>query len=263
MDLCFDVINYKLKRTFNDNYPNKSNNYLRLLFNFTTDDWENLNKYIILKNNHNQAFLFDYDSEGVLVPFDVLGGSKLYVSIYRVSDDVRVTTNVVTVYLKESNYTTNYSSITDFDGDIINIIRTHLTSIDDTILGLDDVYAKSSDLRNIESDIENLDKIYSKITDLNDLRSEVDNLDSKYPHKSELNRIIDRIDELDTIYAKISTVEDIESEIDDLVNVYASKSIVEGLRERVIVLESNYSNLNDDVTNLKNSIYGVEEDMLL
>jgi hypothetical protein len=269
MDLYFTVTDYKLSKDFKDTYPNKSNDYLRLFIDFTTTDWDDLNKYIILKNNLNQAFSFDYDSTGILIPFDVLKGSRFYVSVYGVSDDVRVTTNVVTVYLKESNYTTEYSSIVDFEGDIIDNIRKHLTTLDTEFDDLDTTYAKHSEIQTILDDISNLDKVYSKITDLNDLRSDVEDLDKVYCTISDYNYLLERLSELSGIYASKSSVDNLQSELDDLDNQYANKYLVEGIKYKVDNLENVYvkltsfNMLSEEVTDLKEKIIGIEEDMLL
>lgn len=120
MDLFFTIINHKLKKESVKVYPNKSNNYLRLFFDFITGDWDNVTKFIILKNHKNKAYQFSYDVDGLKVPVDILNGNRFYVTVYGVNNDeeLRITTNEVRIGLVGSGFTNNIESIEEYSADI-------------------------------------------------------------------------------------------------------------------------------------------------
>ena len=86
---------------------NDSYNYLELQFSFENDsEWENLTKRVLFRNNEEPVYCKQLDNENkVMVPFEVLAGEFFVFELYGITDDMRITTNYVTVYLKNSGYT--------------------------------------------------------------------------------------------------------------------------------------------------------------
>ena len=120
MDLEFNVVNQSLSLNDNDYVlVDKSNNYLNILIDYTTEEWDNAIKYVLLKNKQKEAFLFEYSNTGVKVPSKVLTGNNFRIMTYGVSEDnIRVTTNELLIRLNKSGFTSEISSINDEDIDI-------------------------------------------------------------------------------------------------------------------------------------------------
>lgn len=153
MDLNFKVINQKLIKKEKKYLVSKSDNYLRLFFDFETTDWNKLNIYIILRNEEDESYQFHYDKEGIVVPYDVVKNKHFFVSVYGTNDEYRITTNVVKVKLFSSGYTNDISSVEESSKDII-------VELDEKIngkVGFDDVSrvglsGEYNDLKNIPSE---------------------------------------------------------------------------------------------------------------
>ena len=116
MELHFNVNNQKLEQSDSDFIVNKSNNYLKLFFDIQTDDWIGLTWFVILKDDKRVAYQFNWNSEGVIVPFDVVKGKSFYVSLYGAdSSTKRITTNELRIRLIQAGYTRDIHSITDIE----------------------------------------------------------------------------------------------------------------------------------------------------
>ena len=63
MELEFIIQNQKLKRVDKNTIINKTRNYVHCSFQFETDDWDPLDKYIIIKDEEGHNYLFDLDDE--------------------------------------------------------------------------------------------------------------------------------------------------------------------------------------------------------
>lgn len=120
MDLLFTINNDKFKKARVTDYPNKSNNYLRVLIDFITDDWVGLTKFLILRNSNHDAYQLHYAEEGVKLPVDVVRGDFFYITVYGADneDEVRITTNELLINLKESGYTKDIKDLEDYPEDI-------------------------------------------------------------------------------------------------------------------------------------------------
>lgn len=120
LELKFKIENQKL--TFQDKkfIVDKSNNYLKLFFEFATEDWNDLFKFAILKNSKRKAFQFRItNDDGIIVPSEVLIGKYFLISIYGADIETnRITTNEIRINLKQSGYTANISQIHDTGRDI-------------------------------------------------------------------------------------------------------------------------------------------------
>ena len=101
--LNFRVINQSLTRTDNFIPVEGSKNYLLASFEFTTDDWDNIDtKTAVFVNEQNIKHEVVISDGICFVPFEVLTNSGyIYVSVY---GGDRITTNSVPVFIEASGY---------------------------------------------------------------------------------------------------------------------------------------------------------------
>lgn len=120
LELKFKIENQKLTFLDKEFIVDKSNNYLKLFFEFATQDWNDLHKFAILKNSKRKAYQFRItDKEAIIVPSEVLIGKYFLISIYGADINTnRITTNEIRINLKQSGYTANISQIHDTGRDI-------------------------------------------------------------------------------------------------------------------------------------------------
>ena len=130
MDINFTVKNHILKRNKIKTYSNDSNNYLQLNFNFLTDDWQDLIKFVILKNSKHEAYQFHYTDDGLKVPNAVLTGDKFYITMYGADtdDNIRLTTNELFILLNDSGFTEDIKDLEDITPDIWTQLWTDINS---------------------------------------------------------------------------------------------------------------------------------------
>ena len=104
MDLEFTVNNQVLKRTDSNKPANWSDNYLRLVFTFESDDWTGLNKYCLLRVS-GELYRVELDNDSVTLPVGVLTSDRLIITLYGTdNEDYRITTNMVSIILGKSGY---------------------------------------------------------------------------------------------------------------------------------------------------------------
>lgn len=129
MDLNFKVENQKLIKIEHKYLVSQSDNYIRLKFDFRTVDWNNMDIFVLLKNEDNETFQFSYDKEkGIIVPYPVVKNKHFYVSVYGVNDNYRITTNKVRVKLFTSGYTQDLSSLDEeYSKDILHELNERLS----------------------------------------------------------------------------------------------------------------------------------------
>lgn len=118
----FDVYNQRMIPLNEKPYiVNKSRNYLQLKFNFKTEDWENLNKFILfrVKDKHYLEELGKGNEIIITVPNYTIKNNFLIFTVYGQSyqDDYRITTKERVVILKKSGYTKH---IDKYDGETID-----------------------------------------------------------------------------------------------------------------------------------------------
>ena len=108
--LTFKVKGDHLVRLDNEKITDKTRNYILLSFTSFTEEWDNLNIYLILQDEDKMNYLFDLNEEEpiVTVPEPVLRGGLFRVSVVGFNDDVRITTNRRTIPLRPSGYTTSH-----------------------------------------------------------------------------------------------------------------------------------------------------------
>lgn len=105
---------------------NNSRNYLKLNFKFKSEDWNELNKFIIFKitngfdkktKNYIEV-LGDKDSSSIIVPSYAIKNNFLIFTVFGENLDYRITTKEVVVVMKKTGYTSNVDIYDDDDPDI-------------------------------------------------------------------------------------------------------------------------------------------------
>ena len=146
VELEFTVDKNHLVRTDDEHITNKTRNYINLSFSSFSEDWDDLDIYLILQDELRNNYLFDLNESTptVTVPEIVLRGGFFKMSVFGFNDDERLTTNPRTIYLQPSGYTTNnirpvepgdYSK--DIFEDFIGKIDTQVeTDLNDFIIAL-------------------------------------------------------------------------------------------------------------------------------
>ena len=106
--LSFKIEGDHLIRLDNEKITNKTRNYILLDFTSFSEDWENLDIYLILQDEQKNNYLFDLNEETrtVTVPEIVLRGGLFKLTVFGFNDDERITTNIRTIPLRPSGYTT-------------------------------------------------------------------------------------------------------------------------------------------------------------
>ena len=118
MDLNFEIKNQILSRKDKNTLVNKSRGYVKCNFSFKTSEWTGLNKFVIFKNEADEAYEVYLGTScecDCIIPSPVLIGDYFLVSIY--GGNV-ITTDEKRVVLIKSGYTTDLSTVEEYDTDI-------------------------------------------------------------------------------------------------------------------------------------------------
>ena len=104
MELFFEVKNQKMERMDVEDPVNSSQKYLKLSFDFKTDDWEDTTKFVFFRVHHiNYSYPLTDDS--ILVPAVFLNSKHLDFGVYGVGgEDYRITTNSLRIKFRESKF---------------------------------------------------------------------------------------------------------------------------------------------------------------
>lgn len=104
MELFFEVKNQKMERMDVEDPVNSSQEYLKLSFDFKTDDWEDTTKFVFFRVHHiNYSYPLTDDS--ILVPAVFLNSKHLDFGVYGVGgEDYRITTNSLRIKFRESQF---------------------------------------------------------------------------------------------------------------------------------------------------------------
>lgn len=123
MEIQFRINNQTLNRVGGNRPANKSQDFLKLTFDFLTTDWNGLTRFALF-SYQDIKYRVPLTNDACIVPNAVLQGGMFSFSIYGVNDDsVRATTNRLTVYLSDSGYTTDVENdIPDDDPTIVEQI---------------------------------------------------------------------------------------------------------------------------------------------
>lgn len=117
----FQVNNQKLTRnTKNVFLADKSNNILQCKFSIKGEDWENKQRFVLLRDNECNTYQLHLDNTNIItIPYDVLIKEKFSITLYgEDTEENRITTNLITFRLNESGYTTDIEDLRDVDPDI-------------------------------------------------------------------------------------------------------------------------------------------------
>lgn len=123
---------------------NNSRNYLKLNFKFKSEDWKDLNKFIIFKitngfdkktKNYIEV-LGNEDSSSIIVPSYAIKNNFLIFTVFGENLDYRITTKEVVVVMKKTGYTNNVDIYDDDDPDI-NVFTYLMERIDGSLHTID------------------------------------------------------------------------------------------------------------------------------
>ena len=107
----FNVNNQILSRKTKTKIVNKSHNYLKFCFDFSSEWDTTIKEYLICKDSKG-AYQFDVNDGVVIIPFPLIAEKQLFITLYGVYPDrSRITTNEVPLKLVHSGYTREISSI--------------------------------------------------------------------------------------------------------------------------------------------------------
>ena len=108
--LSFKVEKDHLVRLDKEKITDKTRNYILLSFSSFSEDWDDLNIFLILQDEAKNNYLFDLNEDNpvVTVPEVVLRGGLFKVSVVGFNDNTRITTNRRTIPLFPSGYTTSH-----------------------------------------------------------------------------------------------------------------------------------------------------------
>ena len=120
MDICFDVTNQTVERSDKSKIVNWSDDYLRLCFDFKTDDWSDCTKFILIFDGE-EVYRFALTDDKFIVPEELLTGVKLLFSVYGVNNTYRITTPKVLLRLREAGYSSDVKEldVDEFTHDVV------------------------------------------------------------------------------------------------------------------------------------------------
>jgi len=124
MEIQFKVNNQTVKRIGENKPANHSQEFLKLSFDFMTDDWQGLTKFALFKTIEGIAYRVALTDNSCIVPNAVLQEDRFLFSVYGVNnEDVRATTNLTQIYISESGYTRDVENdIPDDDPSVVEQI---------------------------------------------------------------------------------------------------------------------------------------------
>ena len=276
MELFFEVTNQKMERMDVEDPVNSSQEYLKLSFDFKTDDWEDTTKFVFFRVHHiNYSYPLTDDS--ILVPSIFVNGKHLDFGVYGVGgEDYRITTNSLRIKFRESKFW----SLSDAPLSVTELIdklfdeKADLTYVDielaDKVDKVDGKELSSNDftdeyLNLIETHQENIndlsvnkvDKVTGKELSSNDFtdhyKNFLDGFDGDIEaflleHKEEIEALI--TSEVLAAKADKSYVDSELSERDAEINLKSDKSYVDGELDKKANITYVNSELNERDTQI-------------
>lgn len=198
MDLEFTVNNQTLKRTDSEKPADYSNEYLKCIFSFESDDWEPMGKFAIFKTGKLNYRVAISDGE-CIVPFDALQYNQFALTVYGIDEDTRITTNLVYIKLGKSGFVTEYDESCHFNPDmteeLLDLVeqKVYISVFDETVTGINE------SIGGLESS--KLDKTTYN-TDIPVIRSDITDLENSKVDNTTFNDTVESINtsigELDT-----------------------------------------------------------------
>ena len=146
---------------------NESVDYLDLSFTFKSNSvWDSLDKKIEFYARGTGVYDLELTDDSVTVPFEVLTGDYFIFSLYGVDGDLRVTTNKMKVYLKESGFIGDGVAPGTDKRTVIEQINDRIDVLNDDVTGLSgSVGALSTNVSAIGDDVDSLESAVSGIGD--------------------------------------------------------------------------------------------------
>ena len=179
MELFFEVTNQKMERMDVEDPVNSSQEYLKLSFDFKTDDWEDTTKFVFFRVHHiNYSYPLTDDS--ILVPAVFLNSKHLDFGVYGVGgEDYRITTNSLRIKFRESKFW----SLSDAPLSVTELI--------------DKLFEEKADLTYVDIELaDKVDKIDGKELSSNDFTDEYLNLIET--HQENINDLsVNKVDKVD------------------------------------------------------------------
>ena len=179
MELFFEITNQKMERIDIENPVNSSQEYLKLSFDFKTDDWEDTTKFVFFRVHHiNYSYPLTDDS--ILVPAVFLNSKHLDFGVYGVGgEDYRITTNSLRIKFRESKFW----SLSDAPLSVTELINK--------------LFEEKADLTYVDIELaDKVDKIDGKELSSNDFTDEYLNLIET--HQENINDLsVNKVDKVD------------------------------------------------------------------
>ena len=122
---------------------NLSNNYLQLKFNFQDTDWDNLTKYVQFHSCKGN-YLFELEDDSIVVKDFCIPNKRCIFTLYGedVETETRITCEQQQLLLKESNYSTESTSlIPDYSPDLLVVLSNRVSTLEYNLS--EDYYTKA------------------------------------------------------------------------------------------------------------------------
>ena len=154
MELTFSVIGQHITRTDkNDDIINKTRDYVQIILTFDNENWTDYEKFLILTDECGRNFEFELGTSNlctVTVPERVLYGGFFRLGCFGRLDGVRLTTNIKTINLTPSAYTTDITPVIDPTDDIFERIDEDIYNLQ---VSINNTYTKVEADANVECEI--------------------------------------------------------------------------------------------------------------
>ena len=120
MLINFKVDNQKLEALDTVFLADKSQNLITCKFHFNGTDWEDKQRFALLRDNECNAYQLHIPSNNTIkIPSDLVQQEKFLISIFgEDQEETRITTNMVSFRLAASGYTTDIKDLEDVDENI-------------------------------------------------------------------------------------------------------------------------------------------------
>ena len=229
----FKIQNQQLTQIGETKPANHSQEYLELNIDFQTNDWNGLTKFGLFTNQNGLKYRVALTDDKVIVPNSCLSDEKFTFSIYGVKDDVRVTTNQLTIYLKDSGYVRDVENdIPDDDPTIVEEIYTAIDTKADASETAAALEGKSNvGHKHVKSDITDFSHTHfrSEINDFAHTHTKSDVTDFAHTHtKSEITDFSHNHDERYYTESEVDEiVENLKNELNNRVILKGDKPIIQ------------------------------------